>query len=281
MLKDVSNQKFGKLTVISYDKSKKQWLCQCECGEWTYANTNQLTSGRKKSCGCLLKGKFAEYEHDRTFKKLYKVWGKMKERCYNKNNVSYCRYGGKGIKVCNEWEHDFIAFYKWAIENGYKVIDEELKNKMSLDRIDSSKDYCPENCRWISYSENCSRKSWVNERLEELDDETVDDMVQDFIERKIALAEYEKEHKKEISQLKKRQFFYRKPNYCHLTNNDGSKQYLFRNYKTIALFLEISPCAVSYRVRKKDGVLNEIWKVKKISKEEFLDINRKGVILVR
>ena len=76
----------------------------------------------------------------------------MKQRCYNINNPKYYLYGGKNITICDEWLNDYNTFKKWALENGYKP-----NSKLSIDRIDSSKDYCPENCRWISISENSAR----------------------------------------------------------------------------------------------------------------------------
>jgi hypothetical protein len=82
----------------------------------------------------------------------YKIWTAMKARCNAKNNISYKYYGAKGIKVCNEWEHSFETFYNWAMVNGYA-------DDLTIDRIDSSKDYCPENCRWISISEQQSNRS--------------------------------------------------------------------------------------------------------------------------
>jgi hypothetical protein len=70
----------------------------------------------------------------------------MKQRCANPNNQKYKDYGGRGIKVCEEWLHDFQSFYDWAIANGYA-------DGLSIDRIDVNGNYCPENCRWVTMME--------------------------------------------------------------------------------------------------------------------------------
>lgn len=84
-------------------------------------------------------------------KRLYAIWRKMHYRCENENHPSYYRYGGRGIKVCEEW-NSLIVFGKWALENGYS---EEL----TLDRIDNDRNYEPSNCRWATMKEQMNNTS--------------------------------------------------------------------------------------------------------------------------
>lgn len=87
---------------------------------------------------------------NRSKTKLYKKWSDMKRRCYNQNNCNYKYYGGRGIKVCEEWLEDYTNFKTWALENGY---DEKApRGKCTLDRINNDGDYCPENCRFVDQS---------------------------------------------------------------------------------------------------------------------------------
>ena len=80
------------------------------------------------------------------------IFRDIKQRCYNQNDKSYCWYGGKGIKVCNEWMENPKMFEDWSMKNGYQ-------DDLTIDRIDEDKDYCPDNCRWISKNMNSKYKS--------------------------------------------------------------------------------------------------------------------------
>ena len=57
--------------------------------------------------------------HGMSHSRLYQIWNAMKQRCENPNAISYPRYGGKGITVCEEWQKSFIAFRDWALSHGY------------------------------------------------------------------------------------------------------------------------------------------------------------------
>ena len=99
-----------------------------------------------------------KYSEDR----LYNIWNSMIGRCYREKSDSYKHYGGRGIKVCEEWRNSFFAFKGWALSAGY---DYNLSRKeQELDRINNDGDYCPENCRWISTSENNKNKRSLGRR---------------------------------------------------------------------------------------------------------------------
>ncbi len=95
---------------------------------------------------------------------LYSVWNTMRQRCYNPTVKSYHRYGGRGIKVCKQWRESFMAFYEWAMKNGYK-------KGLSIDRKNNNGNYCPSNCRIATKKQQArnTRKSkyviWENKPI--------------------------------------------------------------------------------------------------------------------
>ena len=151
-------QVFGRLTVID-DESKKfgttsKVLCRCICGSEKLVNTIKLSNGITSSCGCLVKERMskATLTHGDHGTPLYGVWHGFKTRCENKKNKDYKRYGGRGIKVCEQWSDSYESFKAWALENRYK-------SGLQIDRKENDGDYCPENCRFITLLENQNNRS--------------------------------------------------------------------------------------------------------------------------
>jgi len=157
---NLKGQRFGRLIAIEPTIKRAHsyivWLCRCDCGALIEVNSYQLKSGKTRSCGCLQKetrqenGKANIIHGDRGSgrpTRLYRIWIGIKNRCYNPNEPMFKYYGGKGIKVCDEWKNNYLAFKAWALANGYR-------DDLTIDRINPDGNYCPENCRWLPLSEN-------------------------------------------------------------------------------------------------------------------------------
>ena len=152
---DITGQTFGYLTVLRWDESSlgqrnSKWICKCKCGNETSVTRSALVSGRSTSCGCKA---FESHNKTHGFSKtrIYRTWVQMRGRCRRDTGADAKDYHDRGITVCEEWNSDFVSFYTWAMANGYE-------DTLTIDRIDNSKGYSPENCRWITATEQQSNK---------------------------------------------------------------------------------------------------------------------------
>ncbi len=153
---DLTGKEIGRLKVIEWTGTTKKgsyWLCECKCGNKKKISHSDLQSGRVISCGCSKIERLAK--HNGAYDRLYGVWSAMKERCDNPNNKYYDCYGGRGIRVCNEWQ-DYSKFKEWSYANGY---DEYAGfQECTIDRIDVNGNYEPSNCRYVNQEVQSNNK---------------------------------------------------------------------------------------------------------------------------
>lgn len=147
--KNLTGQKFGRLTVINKEsRSKKReiiWQCLCDCGNLKNAIGYRLTKGYVQSCGCLRKDRAREANitHNKCYSRIYSIWKNMLSRCNNSNHDAFPDYGGRGIKVCERW----LKFENFFADMG------DPPEGLTIDRIDVNRNYEFYNCRWATWSE--------------------------------------------------------------------------------------------------------------------------------
>lgn len=167
---DMTGQIFNMILVLRKGGTRpsgmggSNWVCRCDCGKEFVAVGSAIRSGKKKSCGCHAKSwasfmgsnpeyvakrvaKNTRHGHKRTRKMSteYRTWLGMKRRCYDPKFKDYPNWGGRGIRVCKEWLHDFVAFYAYM---GDRPVGD-----YTIDRLDPDDHYRPGNVRWAHRSE--------------------------------------------------------------------------------------------------------------------------------
>lgn len=156
-VKNMLGLRFGKLLVIErgpgIDKFRSAlWICKCDCGMVKTISSRLLNMKRHvKSCGCLVTARRSV-----SSERVREIWRLMHRRCYQRNHLSYKKYGALSIKVCDRWR---------VFSNFFEDMGEPPTEQHTLDRIDGARDYEPDNCRWATFTEqNCNRKNnvWID-----------------------------------------------------------------------------------------------------------------------
>lgn len=150
-------QRFGKLVVLGKagsHSSGRMVAAQCDCGNFTVANINNMRNGHTKSCGCMKAAggeRSVKHGHSRKkgFNRTYSIYRDMRTRCENPKYREFHLYGGRGITVCERWRQGYEFF---LADMG------ERPPGMSLERERVNEGYSPDNCKWATDEEQANNK---------------------------------------------------------------------------------------------------------------------------
>jgi hypothetical protein len=155
-VKNLANQRFGRVTIISLSHIDKNafWLCRCDCGKEFTATGNNVVRGKQVSCGCYKKevtGRLRK-SHGETNTRFYRIWAGMKKRVLNKNDKRHGDYGGRGIAICEDW-FKYELFKRDMHQSYLEHVKEHGVHDTTIERIDVDGDYTLSNCKWATYQE--------------------------------------------------------------------------------------------------------------------------------
>jgi hypothetical protein len=151
--KDRIGQVINGFKILSVDGirgGRRTFVTECSyCGKIIVQSIESMKHFKRGEVSC---GHRVNWPHEQ----LSKTFQGMCARCYNKNTAEYNRYGGRGIHIDTDWLRDPQVFVEWCLDNNWEP-------GLTIDRIDNDGDYCPDNCQWITRSENCAKTSRTSE----------------------------------------------------------------------------------------------------------------------
>jgi len=157
---DITGKQFGRWTVIGFSISKNRksyWLCRCSCGKEKVVYGGSLKRYLSQSCGCIQREKPANFQHGLSYTRFHRIWAGVKNRCLNKEQINYKRYGGRGIKICKKWlKFDNFKNDMYPSYTNHVLLHGEQNT--TIDRKNNGGNYNKKNCKWATLKEQGQNK---------------------------------------------------------------------------------------------------------------------------